>query len=317
MATYIRQFSAEWANEITGEQFVPTMLSVPSGARIRGTGVITYDQAAPPAFFQLASVFDVVVEGLTFDGKDATVAFDIDGTASDITFVNCTFKDCTIGVDIDGTDANNEVDGVSFIGCRFVSNTTDVDADHVANLEFAGCEVSTLIVDNETIPPTEAGNYTSATVYGKIVTREVTLGSQAVAITDTGGASGGHGTHSLLTLPAQHVLILGAFLDVAVTASGGVAADAAVDVAVGTAAETANATLDSTQADIVGSTDMDLTDSDGSASATSAGVDNVDATGGTQALHLNFGVPDADITANGSLAVTGTFRVSYIVLGAP
>lgn len=149
-----------------------------------------------------------------------------------------------------------------------------------------------------------------------LVTEELTVAVAAQAITDVGDANGGYGALEMLTLPASHIVLLGAFLDVTLTGDGvNIAADAAVDVGVGTAAEAANSTIDGTSADIIAKVDIALTDSVGTGDG--AGLPSgtpvpLDATAGTVKLYFNIGVPDADITASGTMAIAGTLRLIYL-----
>ena len=149
-----------------------------------------------------------------------------------------------------------------------------------------------------------------------LVTEELTIAVAAAVITDVGDANGGYGAITLLTLPASNVLFLGAEIDIAITGDGvGTASDAAVDIGVGTAAEAANSTIDGTSADIIAKIDALLTADVGAAEG--AGVPSgtpvvVDATGGSQGIYLNIGIPDADISASGTMAVAGTVRLIYL-----
>ena len=149
-----------------------------------------------------------------------------------------------------------------------------------------------------------------------LVTEELTVAASAVTITDVGDANGGYGALKLVTLAAAHLLFLGAYIDIAITGDGaGTAADAAVDIGVGTAAEAANSTIDGTSADIIDKIDAPLTASVGAAEGVGLPSGTpvvVDATGGTQGIYLNIGIPDADISASGTMAVAGTVRLIYL-----
>jgi len=148
-----------------------------------------------------------------------------------------------------------------------------------------------------------------------LVTEELEI-STTVDITDVGDANGGYGAHALVTLAESDILLIGAHIDIAITGDGvNIGATAAVDVGVGTAAEAANSTIDGTSADIIGKIDAPLVDSEGVAvgpGPPSGTPVVIDATGGTQGIYLNFGVPDADISANGTIVVVGTVRLIYL-----
>lgn len=138
----------------------------------------------------------------------------------------------------------------------------------------------------------------------------------AVAITDSGGAAGGQGALKIFDFDPGLVSILGAESNCAIVAAAGIGATAAVVGSVGTAAAGAgDATLTGTEADIIPSTACTLTGS--------AGVFDGEAT--TPALfsgvataidaYLNLAVPDAGITANSTITVTGYIDIWVLFLG--
>ncbi len=149
-----------------------------------------------------------------------------------------------------------------------------------------------------------------------LVTEELTIAAPAVVITDVGDANGGYGALELIVLAASNILLLGAEIDIAITGDGaGTADDAAVDIGVGTVAEAANSTIDGTSANVIAKIDAPLTAAAGV--AVGVGLPSgtpvvVDATGGTQGIYLNIGIPDADISATGTMAVAGTVRLIYL-----
>jgi hypothetical protein len=162
---------------------------------------------------------------------------------------------------------------------------------------------------------TAGTDVTQTKLSSMLVTEELEI-SSTVIITDVGDANGGYGAHSLVVLPASDLLLIGSLIDVAITGDGvNISATAAVDVAVGTAAEAADSTLDGTSADIIAKIDAPLTTSEGVAAGPGPPSGTpvvIDATGGTQGIYLNFGVPDADISANGTIVVVGTIRLIYL-----
>ena len=143
----------------------------------------------------------------------------------------------------------------------------------------------------------------------------LTLAATPVAVTDSGGANGGFGSLKIYDFPDGNVLVLGATTDLNTVATGGIGATASVVGSLGTVAEATNATLDSTQANIMPSTTGTLTASAGTLDGQSTGVVVADGTDTAVDLILNFGVPDAGITANGSIAVTGTVTIVWQNLG--
>ena len=149
----------------------------------------------------------------------------------------------------------------------------------------------------------------------KIVT--LTLTNKVIAVTDTGGAAGGHGSLKLLDLPEGNVLFLNASTNLTVArVSTGIAATAALIGSVGSAAvSTADSTLTTTEANIVPSTSATLTAGAGTLKGEATAVAFVDGTTTPAGVFLNFAVPDASITATDSLTVNGTITVIYNVSG--
>lgn len=149
----------------------------------------------------------------------------------------------------------------------------------------------------------------------KIVT--LTLTNKVIAVTDTGGAAGGHGSLKLLDLPEGNVLFLNASTNLTVArVSTGIGATAALIGSVGSAAvSTADSTLTTTEANIVPSTSATLTAGAGTVKGEATAVAFVDGTTTPAGVFLNFAVPDAGITATDSLTVNGTITVIYNVSG--
>jgi hypothetical protein len=149
----------------------------------------------------------------------------------------------------------------------------------------------------------------------KIVT--LTLTNKVIAVTDTGGAAGGHGSLKLLDLPEGNVLFLNASTNLTVArVSTGIVATAALIGSVGSAAvSTADSTLTTTEANIVPSTSATLTAGAGTLKGETTAIAFVDGTATPAGVFLNFAVPDAGITATDSLTVNGTITVIYNVSG--
>lgn len=145
----------------------------------------------------------------------------------------------------------------------------------------------------------------------------LSMSSLSVTITDTGGANGGYGSVKLCDLPDTHLLVFAAAANLSFTeAAAGIGNTAALKYSVGTAAEATNDTLDSTQANLIASTDATLVSSaKANVMNSSSAVAFIDASSGTAAIHLNFGIPNADISASGAIVVTGYVDLFYIDLG--
>lgn len=143
----------------------------------------------------------------------------------------------------------------------------------------------------------------------------LTLTNTPVVVADSGGANGGFGGLKIYDFPEGNILILGATSDLNTAATGGIGATAALVGSLGTAIEASNATLDSTQANVMPSTSGTLTASAGTLDGQSTGTAIVDGTATAADLIVNIGVPDADISANGQVTLTGTITIVWQNLG--
>lgn len=140
------------------------------------------------------------------------------------------------------------------------------------------------------------------------------LSAAAIATTDA-GASGTFGSQELYTFPAGAVLIHGAITDLSVTAAAGIGATSTLKHSLGTAAEAANDTLDSTQANIIASTNTVLASSAGTAKGLGTTLLVGDGTTTPIKAFLNYGVADAGATANSTVTTTGTVTILWSFIG--
>lgn len=143
----------------------------------------------------------------------------------------------------------------------------------------------------------------------------ITLTNVAVSTTDN-GASGAQGTLQLATLPRGNLQYFGGTSDLAITGDGtNITATAAVVSAVGSAVPASDATLTGTEADLIPSYAATLAASAGVVKGkgiTGKFFDNTTFTNATQTTaNLNFAIPDAGSSANGTITVNGTIRLSY------
>jgi hypothetical protein len=144
-----------------------------------------------------------------------------------------------------------------------------------------------------------------------------TLTALSITITDATTA-GAHGSHKLYDFPAGAIQALGCSYDLTTLAgAGGISDTAAVVGALGSVTTaTDNATLTTTEADFIASTAGTLTagagvlQNHGSLVATA-----FDGTTTAVDLFLNVAVPDADSSANDTLAVSGTITCLWANLG--
>lgn len=140
-----------------------------------------------------------------------------------------------------------------------------------------------------------------------------TLSSASITVTDSGGAGGGSGGLKIYDFP-EGVIVRGGCVANATTlaGAGGIADGAAVVLSLGSVTAAADATLTSTEADFIASFAGTL--AAGAGAFTKYGEPSVTSLDGhTTAvdLFLNMAVPDADISASDTLAVSGTITCTW------
>lgn len=141
-----------------------------------------------------------------------------------------------------------------------------------------------------------------------------------VITTTDGTTNGAQGSQKIYTFPRGLILILGGTANLTITGDGtGVINTAVVVGAVGSVAPANDATLTSTEANMIPSTASTLTAGAGvtkGRGVTQTYFDNTTNTNSTQlSANLNFAMPDASSTANGTITVTGTVEICWINLG--
>jgi hypothetical protein len=152
---------------------------------------------------------------------------------------------------------------------------------------------------------------------GQVHKTVLTLTALSVTMTDA-GAAGSHGSHKVYDFPAGPIQVLGCSYNLAITAgAGGIADGAAVVGALGTVTTaTDNAALTTTEADLIASTAGTLTAGVGALAKHGSIVTTAfDGTATAKDAYLNLAVPDADSSANDTIAVTGTITICWINLG--
>ena len=161
-----------------------------------------------------------------------------------------------------------------------------------------------------------ASGVTKTTKVGGLKTETYTFAAKAVTIADTGGANGAQGSLKIVDLPQGLAVILGGSSNLTITAAAGITATASVVASVGTAvAASSDATLSGTEANIIPSTAATLTGSAGAFRGESTGVATVDGTTTAVPIYLNFAIPDAGVSANSTITVSGTLTLCWTVIG--
>lgn len=136
-----------------------------------------------------------------------------------------------------------------------------------------------------------------------------TLTAASVTVTDTGGANGAQGALKIYVFPAGAIIRNGCSWNLTTLAgAGGIVDGAALVGSLGTTAAAAgNATLTTTEADWIASTTGTLTSGAGTLAGSGDPVlASLDGHTTAVDLYLNLAVPDADVSASDTVAVSGT-----------
>lgn len=145
----------------------------------------------------------------------------------------------------------------------------------------------------------------------------LTLTAHSVTID---GTAVGFGTSKIYDFPEGALCILGAVVNLAITAgAGGIADDFDGDFALGTAGTADGDFGDAGEANIIASTATPqaaagVSSAKGQSTGTEAPV-YLDGTTTAADLYLNFLIDDADISSNDTLACTGTVTITWVKLG--
>jgi hypothetical protein len=168
-------------------------------------------------------------------------------------------------------------------------------------------------------PITAAGTGVSEDTYAAKVWETVfTFNAVAITITDA-DTNGAHGSLKFADFAAGLVRVLGGITDLSLTAAAGIGATGAIVCGVGTATVgTDNATLTGTEQNIIPSTSVTLAASAGSLKAETTateGAVTLDGTDTAADLFLNMAVSASDASANSTVTVSGSIRITWVQLG--
>jgi len=132
-----------------------------------------------------------------------------------------------------------------------------------------------------------------------------------LTVVDTGGASGGYSANLLFRLPSTRVQILTTFLDITVNSLGTGISDGVFFASMGVGAATGSPPT-GTAINIITASAITVSSGTGHVEniQSTTPISN-DATVGTD-VYLNITVPDASISATGTINVTGIVRLIYL-----
>ena len=274
-------------------------------------GGVAYGQYTPMSVEDTGSTFGgniTITSNLTVSGDLDVNGLDIDGTgaltlgAADATSV--AIADTLVATDIQGP----------------------LSVDEAATFD-AAVTIEGKLVDQTAGAVVVAAQGTVANYLGPVHYDVFTFTNTAAIITHTEGTAEGEGV-KLLTFPQGRILILGAAINATVTCTTNVSGDSTADVfltSIGTAAAGDEATLTSTEADIIGSTIHDMVGAGGNGGSVFtfeweadmvSGADTVfDGTASAAAIYYNSALVDANTSADLSITNTGTFSITWVLLG--
>ena len=238
----------------------------------------------------------------------------IDTSVIDTSVINST----TIGATTPSTIAATTFSATSVTGTTITDGSFSVTCGEASGLKsntYSDGSITSPRLSNNSTLVTETAYITTSNHIGVINRSTITLKSYPMVITDSGG-SGGHGVLKLIDFPIGMIYVFGAVCDVAVDSVSGIAADGTFDMALGSATTLTNsATLGNANVDFVAKVDGTLVE----------GIDNIDLVlntpqtedGHTTATDVYFcvAVTDANMTATGWMAISGTFVVTWLNTG--
>lgn len=197
--------------------------------------------------------------------------------------------------------------------------TLSVDNLSADVLSADSLSLGDVTVDSTAEPTDVPMGMTNAQQQAFVQVAEISFTELEFAVEGTTGD--GFVATALFTFPATYLAIIGAFADFEVTGvgdGGEIDDDAEVTMSVGSTG-TADGTLAGTDVNIIASTAMTLVSGvKASTEAVFAGTAtlNLDGAGSAAKAYLNIAVPDADISADGTIDVTGKIRILYIDLSS-
>ena len=226
----------------------------------------------------------------------------------DSVITGSTINDCAIG----GTTPA-AIEGTTITDGSF--SVTGGKASGLKSNTYSDGSITDPTSTNNSTLVTETAYITTSNHIGVINRSTITLKSYPMAITDS-ESSGGHGVLKLIDFPIGMIYVFGAVCDVAVDSVSGIAADGTFDMALGSATTLTNSdTLGNANVDFVAKVDGTLV----------AGEDTIDLVlntpqtedGHTTATDVYFcvAVTDANMTATGWMAISGTFVVTWLNTG--
>lgn len=151
----------------------------------------------------------------------------------------------------------------------------------------------------------------------------ITFTNHVVSTTDA-TTSGAYGSQQIYNLPTAYAIARAVVVNMtAVPGAGGIGDTATLKYSIGTAAEASNDTLDSTQANVLGSTNATAfvggVGGGGAGGGALTGVTTtaavLDARSSAVSLFLNLGIADAGSTANDTVTLNGKIYLTWDLLG--
>lgn len=229
-----------------------------------------------------------------------------------------TIDDCPIGGTTPAALGATTITGTTITGTTFTDGTASMTGGAatgiVTNTYSDGSIVSPASTNACTLG-TETATFTNENYVGSINQSVFTFASYPLVITDSEG-SGGHGNVKLIDFPAGMIYVLGVVGNIAVDSVSGIADNGTFDMAMGsTDTDTDDETLEDAEADFVAKVDGTLV----------SGADTIDLVNNTPQTEdghttatdvwLDVSVTDANMTATGWMALTGTITITWVNTG--
>jgi len=224
---------------------------------------------------------------------------------------------------ISAAEAVNLMDYAQAPGTDAISLLTAAEAGYLDGASIANSTASKAVVLNAAgdIVGVNADTLSSVTgVSGVTIVSgmnisTITLASYPMVITDSAG-SGGHGALKVVDFPNGMIYVLGVVADMSSSAIAGAGATSAVDMALGSATTLTNAeTLGNANVDFVAKVDEDLSSSVGVWDILTNTPQTEDGHTANTEVWLCVAIEDSDMTATGTITLSGTIVITWVNTG--
>jgi hypothetical protein len=249
----------------------------------------------------------------TFNAISATVESEATFTVGATENISCIVVDgsinagATIDADAEYSGIHIKSNGKDFYnGIHITGSTNDIELGDGSCVDGSTTNGAT---------HNTATGVTNINYSGALNRTVITLTDYVMTITDSEG-NGGHGALKLLDFPEGIIRVPSAIGDMSSTAISGASTTSAVDMALGSATTLTNSqTLGGANVDFVAKVDEDLVASAGVWDLVNTTSQDEDGHSASTDVWLCVAIEDADMTATGSITLSGTIVITWHNMG--